>query len=237
MSLEHDGSTNARNFDGQRNITKYNDFSEKLDQYVGYYAKKAADYKRIIFGLLMLSALNVLGWIYIATLPKDIPWVVEVTPWGDAKYAGKLERDGTATDMQRPPQAIEFFLKMYVDKLRSIAITHDLQDGSNEVVSKMSGDISGVKAGDYWSKIEIYGMINRKINRNVENIILLPVSANTVQMTWIEKTFSEGIEDPKPHKFRGIFKVDFKIPSEKQRDKNPLGIFVSDFNIEEESIN
>ena len=78
------------------NDTPFNNNLKEFDEFIGESRKRERAWRRVAFGLLGFLLASALGWFYLAKLPKAIPYVIEVQPWGESKYMGNVGQAETA---------------------------------------------------------------------------------------------------------------------------------------------
>src|SRR5271157_2113223 len=79
------------------NDTPFNNNLKEFDEFIGEARKRERSWRRATFVLLSFLIASVLAWLYVSTLPKAVPYVIEVQPWGESKYLGnrgRTEADG-----------------------------------------------------------------------------------------------------------------------------------------------
>src|SRR5208337_5488965 len=74
------------------NDTPFNNNLKEFDEFIGESRRRERSWRRVTLVLLAFLILSALGWLFVSTLPKAVPYVVEVQPWGESKYIGAAER-------------------------------------------------------------------------------------------------------------------------------------------------
>src|SRR5208337_3583933 len=74
------------------NDTPFNSNLKEFDEFIGESRRRERAWRRVALVLLAFLFLSPLGWLYVSSLPKAVPYVVEVQPWGESKYVGAAER-------------------------------------------------------------------------------------------------------------------------------------------------
>src|SRR5579864_683171 len=70
------------------NSTPFNSNLKEFDEYVGESRRRERVWKVVTLALLAFLGASLVGWLYVASLPKAVPYVIEVQPWGESKYMG-----------------------------------------------------------------------------------------------------------------------------------------------------
>jgi type IV secretion system protein VirB5 len=165
---------------------------------------------------------------YAVTLPKTVPLIVTVAPWGEAEYRG--EAAGLSyQNAQIPEIAIQYQVREFVRELRGIStdsevlyqnITRCYARVTEKCNRKMT---AALREEDPFSSVG-------KTRRNVTIETVLRLSTQTWQVDWIESTAGTNSGTKR---MRGVFTVELLEPSAKQRVLNPLGIYIDDYDFTE----
>lgn len=203
-------------------------------------ADKLGRYKRIISLqrvalvclILMIAALSGIA-MYLGSLPKSVPWVIELTPDGEATYypdAVKLLEDWTPNDATQ-----RYFMVRYVQNLRGVS-TDNYVNQANAI------DVFSKTLSTAAEKIDDWFMANNPIERSEDEYVIVPADEVSIvrytdtqwSVTWRETTYRRAdrtiIEDTMQ---TGIFNIAFYTPeTERQRRDNPIGMYVVDYDID-----
>jgi type IV secretion system protein VirB5 len=165
---------------------------------------------------------------YVSMLPRNVPLIVTVAPWGEAEYRG--EAAGAAyQNSQIPEIAIQYQVREFVTEFRGISsdseilyqnITRCYARVTEPCNRKMT---AALREEDPFSLV---GKIKRVIT--VESVLRL--STQTWQVDWIESTSGTSTGTKR---MRGVFTVELLNVSAKQRALNPLGIYIDDYDFTE----
>ena len=216
------------------------DISNRRKQMPENTADKLGRYKRIIALqrvamvclIMMIAALIGLS-MYLGSLPKSVPWVIELTPDGEATYypdAVKLLEDWTPNDATQ-----RYFMASYIEHLRGVSTDNYVnRDNAIDVFNKTLGQAA--------AKIDDWFVVNNPIERSDSEYVLIPpeelsivrYSDNQWNVTWRETTYRRSdrtiISDTMQ---TGIFNVEFYTPdTERKRRDNPIGMYIVDYDID-----
>ena len=72
------------------NDTPFNSNLKEFDEFIGESRKREKAWRTVSMALLAFLVLSIGGWLYIASLQKTVPYVIEVQPWGESKYMGNI---------------------------------------------------------------------------------------------------------------------------------------------------
>lgn len=178
--------------------------------------------------LLIYTLGSIWGWIYAINLPKTIPMVIEVAPWGEAKNAGDVSTYSYGT-IQVPEKSREWQIKDFIKKLRSISSDGTVvYDNATQLFYMITRNCEE-RVKEALRNPDVFALVGKKqVSVVFESIIR--VSEKSYQVDWIETTTGEGSGR---RRYRGVFTIELLEPSKKHRDINPLGIFLSDYDITE----
>lgn len=184
----------------------------------------------LIFSMVLISLIVVLiGFLYYAiNLPKNIPLVITVLPWGEAQYVGDVSSYSYET-MNIPEAAYVFQIETFLQNLRTIPL-----DG--EVLTKNITALYDMITPEVEKKMtpairEDNPFIEVALKKRIVTIeSTIRVSGNTFQVDFLE-TQSGKVNNTK--RYRALITVVRKNPPKKKEKANPLGIYISDYNINE----
>lgn len=188
---------------------------------------------RILFSISWVFVLfSLIGWYQTKNLPKTTPLIIEVQADGRAKYLGKVDHIRYET-IQPKEYMIKAHLKDFITYTREIILDSDVM-------------YDNILRAFGWVSVEIKQRLNNEIQtedpfskvgyekRLVEVETIIQTTGATWQVDWYEvATTISGIET-KRIKYRGLFTLQQQEPgNEKERERNPLGIYITDYNIAE----
>jgi len=175
----------------------------------------------LVFAAFCLLGIG--GLFYGISLQRTVPVLVAVTDFGESKYLGKVDE----TTFHVPEAAIQYQVKDFVDKLRSIpydpdVLYNNIEDCyamvTNNCESKMTAELREnspfVQVG--------------KLKREVTIQSILQLSKNSYQVDWTE---TETGNSNYSVSVRGVFTVALRTPTDQTIAKNPLGIYIDDYSM------
>ena len=170
--------------------------------------------------------------MYFAGLPKTVPWVVELTPTGEADY---LIDSISLRETWSPNDATQrYFIAHYVINLRSVSTDDNIiRSAVNDVYSRTLGNAVDMINAHYTQNNPTYLKTLQTIQVPVEDMSVTNYGENKWKVIWREITYrrSDGaiIADSQ---YEGIFTVEFYTPeTERKARENPLGMYVTDYSI------
>jgi type IV secretion system protein TrbF len=213
------------------NATPFNSNLKEFDEFIGESRKREKAWRTASFVLLAFLILSVAGWLYIASLQKTVPYVIEVQPWGESKYMGSIgqvEADGISIS----DASWRYYLTKFIQYTRQISPDRDMTlKNLGEAYAMVTQTGAGVltaliKTEDAFAKI---GGNRREIRLET----LIRVTPKSWQADWVEVVTSPSGEEVSAIRKRGIYTVLQGQPDERQIRSNPLGIFIDSFQIQD----
>ncbi len=170
--------------------------------------------------------------LIIASYPKSQGYVIEITPDGQATMdmdAVTLLEDWTPKDA-----TINYFLRNFITSLRSVS--SDTQVNSKNVQNLykliLGGSVAEEKAKAY---LESEARPNERAKTETVQIMIssiLPITDNTYQIDFRETVWANGRRLTSDSHYRAIIHTELYTPRTlEQRSFNPIGLYVTDFNI------
>jgi type IV secretion system protein VirB5 len=166
---------------------------------------------------------------YCASLEKQVPLIITVAPWGEARYIG----DAAALSYRNaeiPEEAIQFQIREFVTRFRGISSDSEvLYQNIIKCYSMVTSSCSS-KMTSHLREEDPFSFVG-KTKRAITIESVLRLSDKTWQVDWIEKSSGSGTSSAK--RIRGVFTVRLLEPGAKQRVQNPLGIYIDDYDYTE----
>lgn len=174
--------------------------------------------------------------IYLARLPKSLPYVIELTPQGEATYypdAVKL------LDSWEPNDATQrFFIADYITKMRSVSIDNYINRQNAQAVYSRT-----VTSGNAISFIENFFTNNNPLERSksvvvkipAEELSILKYSATQWKVVWRETETKKGSSATvlSDKQYEALISIAFYTPrTEREKRENPIGLYVTDFDMD-----
>jgi type IV secretion system protein VirB5 len=176
----------------------------------------------------------VFGLIAMAQRSQFIPYIVEVDKLGQVAAI----QSASAIDETNLPNVIKAMLASFIARARMVTPDQMLQAkavrevyahliSSDPATGKMNDWFNGTKDSTPFAKSE-------KILVNAEITAILPQSAETWQIDWTENTVTRKGEPVSSVTMRALVTVYLVPPTrattEAEIQKNPIGLYVKDFN-------
>jgi type IV secretion system protein VirB5 len=183
----------------------------------------------IVSFVQLVVILVLTGFIgYAVNLPRKIPVVITVLPWGEAKYVGDVSSYSYET-MKIPDAAYIYQVETFIQRLRTLPSDGDvLTDNISSLYNMITPEVERTMTPAIRSDNPFANIGFKKRIVTIESTIR--VSGSTYQVDYIE-TLS-GRESGS-RRYRALVTVGRKTPPKDAEKLNPLGIYISDYNITE----
>lgn len=184
---------------------------------------------RLVVGIgsLALFFVSFLFAVYAVRLQKTVPVLVNVMPNGEAEYLGEVRQSGA---LAVPEAAVVFQIRKFVTGLRSVStdrqVVYDNLDGCYAMVTaSWEPVLTRQLRGN--SPFSLVG----KTRRSVEIESILRTTGSSYQIDWIET--SADSSGSRRNKMRAVVTVKMLPPTDETIKKNPLGIYIDNFEMTE----
>jgi len=185
-------------------------------------------WRRLTIVHILLFAVALILFFVSISQQKTIPVLVNVLPSGESQYLGEVRQNGS---IQVPDAAILFQIRTFISNIRSISTDY-------EVVYNNIDDCFQMAAANYApvmrqfilddSPFDLIG----KIRRSVDIESVLHVTGHSYQVNWSE-TVIEPSSNPKKTKYRAVVTIRLINPTDATIKRNPLGIYIENFEMAE----
>lgn len=187
---------------------------------------KVALYKAFIFILILIIIALVIALTIVANYPKSLPYVIELTPEGAATYrsdALKLLNNWTPKK-----STTYYFLREFLKNMRTSSI-------DKEITKSQLIKVYSVITSDAVAKVDLQlkedNPLKQKYVRKIDIINISQISDASYQIDYRETKW-ENSKLKEDDKFRIIVVTKFFKPvTERQLENNPIGLYVTDFEI------
>lgn len=175
-------------------------------------------------------AILILGGLalYFGTLPKTLPWVVELSNEGDAIYRGDVVK--TLNEWSPSDATQRYFISRYVSEMRSVSTDNNInKEQANSVYSRTVGNATATINSWFTSNNPVTRSKNEYVIIPYEEMAVVKYSDNQWKVTWRETSYRNSdnmiFAD---QQIEAVFTVEFYLPdTERRRRDNPIGMYVS----------
>lgn len=225
MSMDYKNSTFVPS---TKTTNPMNRRDSMFDQLIGKEQREKIIWMIIaIFGLIY-ALCSFLLYKHAIDLPKAIPMVIEVSSWGEARNLGDVS-NYSYDSISVSDKARKWQVNRFITNLRSISSDVEIVKSNISDIYTMITTACEQKVREQFTSPDIYTLVGKKkVVVTIETII--QVSENSYQIDWFESCTGKEVSNKR---YRGVVTIALLTPSAKQSEKNPLGIYVTDYNIVE----
>ncbi len=165
---------------------------------------------------------------YAVNLPRMIPVVITVLPWGEAKYVGDVS-SYSYENMNVPENAYIYQVETFIQRLRSLpadgeVLTQNITSLYHFITPACEKTMTPAIRED-----NPFGLVGSK-KRIVTIESTIRVSGTTYQVDYIETVSGR---DAGIKRYRALVSTTRMTPPKKSQKANPLGIYIREYNITE----
>lgn len=170
-------------------------------------------------------ASSIAALVWAVSLPKTVPMVITVSDWGEAKYVGNVS-SYSYNGLKVPPVAIEYQLRKFVNNMFSVSsdasiLRQNIEDCYALLTTAAADKFTEVIRAD--NPKNHFG----KLTRTVEIETILKLSDKSYQLDFFVDTASGSSKTRQ--RMRGVLSTALLEPPKEEQQKNPLGIYITDF--------
>ena len=225
---------------GTKDLSRFNDTTDLIKQYDSLYSKFLHDANAwrlvgILSVLLLAASIGVL--FYTVRLPREKLVVVSVNDIGQASYIG-YTTGVPFNEFSKRESCIENVLDTFIKNTYQVTTDPEYM---YECFSLCTYYLEAEKRKAYINEINTtdpFSEVN-KLKRNADIESIIKVSENTYQVDFKTRSSNLSNNYVLGNTYRGIFSIvclnedQYKNLTEKERRKNPLGIYITDYTIVE----
>jgi type IV secretion system protein VirB5 len=175
-----------------------------------------------------LFAIALILFFHSISQQKTVPVLINVMPSGESQYLGEVRQSGP---IQVPEAAVHYQIRKFVSNLRSVPTDSQvLYNNIDECFSMVTASYSPVMRQRLLnnSPFDLVG----KARRTVEIESVLNITDRSYQINWTESVV-ETSSSPKNARMRGVVTVRLITPTDATIKRNPLGIYIENFEMTE----
>lgn len=204
-------------------VTPYQRAQQAWDDRIGSARVQARNWRLMALGTLMLTFVMTAGLLWQSMRSTITPYVVEVTS------AGEVRAVGPATEHYRPTDAqIGHYLSEFLSNVRSLSIDPIVLRQNWLKVYEAVTDRGAAKLNEYARTNNPFGRVGRE-SIAIDVTTVVRASDSSFQLRWIERRYVNGTINA-TETWTAILTLVMQPPHDEERiRKNPLGIYVDDF--------
>lgn len=212
--------------------TQFNPQLEHFDYICGQIQNKNKILRYVVIVSCLAFFLSIGLTLYAIAQPESIPVLVTMNDFGQTQYIGKVTRRNFQ-NFNVPEIAIEYQVKEFINLYYTLSTDKIVM---NKSLAKMYHLLTSTTASKFTTMIkeekpfDEFGDITRDVIFQTEPLTL---SKNTYQIDFqvITRTLEGTIRDNKT--YRSVISTKMLEPSQDDLKDNPLGIYISAFDIKE----
>lgn len=174
------------------------------------------------------------GLTYLGTLPKSVPYVIEINELGEATFRGELGVE--AANFRPNDKHVQYQLRQFIQAVRSVS-------SDARVTEQLWREAMAMCTGRCGRMLETYvtdgggNPMKRMANENVtvDVVAAVPLAGgDTWQIDWREKSWDKTGRVEREALWRGMLHVQIRPPASLDDMRhNPLGLFVDELSWDE----
>lgn len=213
-------------------LRKYSNTQLKDDSFSDVMARQrdlVTMMKGMVIVLAVISAALLFALVVVASYPKSQGYVIELTPDGEMIYNSDAI---TLLDEWEPKaNTINFFLRSFLTELRSVSSDPQIIQSN---IDRLYRTVTGQATDKVTQYLKETDPVNRRKTETVEIKIasILPLSDTTYQIDFRETVWSSSRQLRSDTQYRIVVHTEIFIPTTREQAAyNPIGLYVTDFNI------
>jgi len=190
--------------------------------------KEAQLWRKSAFINCGLFLISLVLFFYSISQQKTVPVLVNVMPSGESQYLGEVRQSGS---VQVPEASIHYEIREFISNLRSVSTDYQIVYANIDkcfatVTSNYTPIMRQMLLGD--SPFDLVGKIRRTVD--VESV--LHITGRSYNVNWTE-TVIDTSSNRKTSKMRAVVTIRLITPTDATIKRNPLGIYIENFEMTE----
>lgn len=217
-------SEETKDYRGIASETPYQKAQQVWDNRIGSSSSQANNWRlmAIINGVLALLLLIIL--VVVLRTDRDRLFVAQVTSSGRVQNVELLKEAYKPSVAQK-----QYFLAHFVKLIRSVPLDPVVAKKDWSAAYAFLGRVAAKQLNERWQQDSPIKLLGKKtVTVTVTNVN--PISEDTFDISWREKTLNIDGQRPISKNYSGVFTLTTAQPeTEAQILQNPLGIFIARF--------
>lgn len=214
------------NYKSEEPITPYQRAQQEWDTRIGTSRSQARNWR--ICAFFSLSIVVALAWllVFVVTSHKEKIFIAEITKEGRVVNVAPLSVRYQPNEAQK-----EYFVTHFIELVKTltldpVAVKQNWIDAYNFLSNRGAEQLNA-----YFKQNNPIALLGKKTVR-VQITDINPVSVNTMHVRWVETTTNTNGQEEDKKNYSGVFTLALKQPTTREQIlRNPLGIYIVDFNI------
>ncbi len=219
-------STETPNYHADVPLTPYQRARQEWDDRIGSARVQAKNWRFMAF-LSMFVALILLVMLVISlSLNQNNVYVAQVTAGGQVVNVAPLQKNYTPTQAEE-----EYFLSHFIQLIRSVSLDPVVAKQNWLQAYQFLTSSASEQLNTFMQQHNPLDLLGKKtVSVTISNIN--PLSNNTYDVDWVEKTIDANGQAEGEQSYNGEFTLMVKAPTtQKAILQNPLGIYITNFHI------
>ena len=168
--------------------------------------------------------------LYAVSLPNSIPVIVTMSDFGETNYVGPVSKKNYQ-NFNVPDIAIQHQVKHFIELYYTLSTDLYVMRKNNSSIYNLLTANTGQKFNQMIKENDLYGAFGEKTREVFFETDPLKLSSNSYQLDYqvITRDLSGSITNRE--KNRIVVTIDLLAPNEKDMKENPLGIYITNFDI------
>lgn len=178
---------------------------------------------------MITSIVLFIGLLVVANYPKSQGYVIELTPEGEAVY--NPDSVTLLEDWEPKDNTINYFLRSFITELRTVSSDPQIvQQNIQKLYHQVTGEATD-KVTEYIEETDPRTRL-KKETVTIAIASILPLSDTTYQVDFRETVWGSGSKLTSDDHYRAVIHTEIYIPkTQEQVTYNPIGLYVTDFDI------
>jgi type IV secretion system protein VirB5 len=204
------------------------DLAKKVwDDRMGSATMQARAWRRMAFVMGAVTAAAVAGSVYLGSLPKTVPYIVSLDDSRAAVNVLRLRR----TEVKDAD--VRYFIQMFVTWIRTVSVDPAVIQSNYKQAFGFTSKSGAAILKTHLEKFQPFERAKQE-TRTVRVRTINPMAGDTWQVRWEETVYDlDGNEEGKLT-YVGMTTIRRETPTEDTILKNPLGIYITGFNFQED---
>lgn len=218
--------------DSEQPLNPIDRANQRWDRLIGHTNVQNYNLRKIIVGLLVVVIILAVGLIIQSTKSTVTPYVIEVdSTTGMARNVGAVKEGA-----YQPKEAeLKYFLGEFVKNTREISLDPVIFKDRWKTAYYFLSKSAAAKMDALMQEENPAQWLGKKTVQ-VNILVVVPVGKDSYQVRWTEEEFLMGTGKKSSVPMTGIFTVTTApVKDEATLQRNPLGIYLTDFNWSKES--
>lgn len=204
------------------------DLAKKVwDDRMGSATVQARAWRLMAFVMGVITAGAVAGVIYLGSLPKTVPYIVSLDDSRAAVNVLRLRR----TEVKDAD--VRYFLQMFVTWTRTVSVDPAVIQSNYKQAFAFTSKSGAAILRTHLEKFQPFERAKQE-TRTVAVRTINPMAGDTWQVRWDELVYDLDGNEAGRLSYVGMFTVRREAPTEDTILKNPLGIYITGFNFQED---